>query len=82
MRLKTSSGIADVAHAGSIWYCGKGIHLLKLPRSMSETSRMLQTFSRLTCATVESGLERDIRASEVPVWSKWSQGSIVWGWVW
>ena len=60
----------------------KGIHLLKLPGSMSETSRTLQIFSRLTCAIVESGPERDVNASEVPVWSKWPQGSIVRGRVW
>ena len=82
MRLKTSSGIADVVHAGSIWYYGKGTRLLKLPGSMGETSRTLRIFSRLTCATVESGPERDVEASEVPVWRKWPQGSIVRGWVW
>ena len=82
MRLRTSSGIADVVRAGSIWYYGKGTHLLKLPGSMSETSRTLQIFSRLTCTVVESGPERDVNASEVPVWSKWPQGSIVRGRVW
>ena len=79
MRLRTLSGITDVACAGIIWYYGKGTHLLKLPGSMSETSRTLQIFSRLTCATVESGPERDVEASEVPVWSKWPQGSIARG---
>ena len=67
MRLRTPSSIADVAGAGSIWYYGKGTPLLKLPRSMSETSRMLQIFSRLTCTAVESGPERDLNASEVSV---------------
>ena len=67
MRLRTSSGIADVERAGSIWYYGKGTPLLKLPRSMSETSRTLQIFSRLTCAIVERGPERDVQATEMPV---------------
>ena len=49
---------------------------------MSETSRTLHIFLRFTCATVESGLERDIEASEVPVWSKWPQNSIARGRVW
>ena len=80
--MKTSSGIADVARAGSIWYSERGIHLQRLPGSMSETSRTLQIFSRLTCAAVESRPERDVNASEVPVWSKWPQGSIVRGRVW
>ena len=31
---------------------------------MSETSRTLWIFSSLTCATVESGPERDVNASE------------------
>ena len=64
MRLRTSSGIVDVVSAGSIWYSGKGIHSLKLPGNMSETSRTLQIFLRLTCATVESGTERDVKAGE------------------
>ena len=82
MRLKTSFGIANVACTSSTWRCEKGIHLLKLPESMSETSRTLQIFSRLTCATVESALERDVEDSEVPLWSKWPQGSIIRGRVW
>ena len=57
----------DMVHANSIWYYGKGTHLLKLPGSMSETSRTLRIFSRLTCAAVESGPERDVEASEVSV---------------
>ena len=77
MRLKTSSGIANVARAGSTWYSRKGIHLRRLPGSMSENSRTLQIFSRLTCAAMESRLERDVQASEVPVWSKWPQSSIL-----
>ena len=47
MRLKTSSSIMDVGRLGSTWYSRRGIHLLKLAGSMSETSRMLQIFSRL-----------------------------------
>ena len=82
MRLRTSSGIADMARAGSTWCFGRGTHLLKLPRSMSETSKTPQIFSMLACTAVESGLERDVKASEVPVWSKWSQGSIARGRVW
>ena len=74
--------IADVARTPSIWYYGKGTHLLKLLGSMSETSRTLQIFSRLTCAIVESGSERDVNTSEVPVWSKWPQSLIVRGRVW
>ena len=49
---------------------------------MSETSRTLQIFFRLTCAAMESGPERDVEASEVLVWSKWPQDSIVRGRVW
>ena len=80
--MKTSSSIVDVVHASSIWYYGKGTHLVKLPGSMSETSRTLRIFSRLTYTAVKSGPERDLEASEVPVWSKWPQGLITRGQVW
>ena len=64
----------DVARDSSTWYSGRGIHLLKLLGSISETSRMLQIFSKLTCIALESRPERDVEANEVLVWSKWPQG--------
>ena len=65
MRLKTSSSIAEVVRTNNIWYFRKDVHLLKLLGSMIETLRTLQIFSRLTCTTVESGLERGVQANEV-----------------
>ena len=62
------------SRTGSIWCSRRGIHLLKLPRSLNETSRTLQVFLRLTYATMESGPKGDVPISEVSVWSQWPQG--------
>lgn len=55
---------------------GKSMNWIKLHGSMSETSTALQILSRLTFAAMESGLERAVQASELPVWSSRHQGSI------
>lgn len=59
MRLRTSSDIEARVPVGSIWSYGNGIHLLKLPGNISETSFILQISQRHTfIATICYGLER------------------------